>query len=211
MSAHDAALAAYWQDRLEKGKNMPEKICAICGCDIHGVEEPAVLFIGKYGRRYAICADCEVLMDTFVSGENESEKTAAAGKIYEYLFNSGLPKTPELLGFFKELFTDGERLAEAEALLSEYHEDEEDEKAENSSEEEEAAAPVTKEQAIPTEEEFLADREKSMSSFSKILFFLLFLLLGGGAVFYGVMSSVISLIVTGAVIALLGVGALFAK
>ena len=204
MSAHDAALAAYWQDHLEKGNNMPQKTCAICGCDIRGVEEPAVLFIGKYGRRYTVCADCEKLMDTFISGEDESEKTAAAKQIYDYLFNSGLPKTPELLAFFKELFTDSEKLAEAEATLAEL---EAEESAEEDTEEAEAVTSTVtsdEEAVIPTEEEFLADREKPMSLFSRILFFLLFLLLGGGAIFYGVVSSMISLTVIGALVALLG-------
>jgi len=191
----------------ENGTGMNKKTCALCSCDIEGLEEPAVLFVGRYGRRYEICTECENLMDTFVSGDFESERTDAAKRIYDCLFNSGHPKTPELLGFFKELFTDGERLAEAEAMLAEIEEEEiVEEKAE-----EVTPAVTSDEAAIPTEEEFLADREKPMSSFSKILFFFLFLLLGGGAVFYGITSSTVFLTVIGAVIALFGFGALFTK
>ncbi len=187
---------------------MLRKVCALCSRDIEESEEPAVLFVGKYGRRYEICANCEGLMDTFVSSEIESDRTGAAKRIYDHLFHEGVPKSAELLDFFKDLFSENGRLVEAQDLLCEYAEEE---AAALTDEEDVTPVPAAEENAIPTEEEFLASDGQSMPVISKILFLLLFLLLGGGTVFYGIVSSTISLIVVGAIVALIGVGMVFSK
>lgn len=183
---------------------MQPKACALCSRDIETQTEPAVLFVGKYGRRYEICSACERLMDTFVSGESESERTDAAKRVYGYLFNDGIPKSPELLSFFKELFAEGDRLDEAKELLSE-------EESTEASVTEAEGVPSQEDEALISEEEFLADREKPTSLVTRLVFLLLFLLLGGGTLFYGIVGGKTLLVVVGAIIALLGTITVFSS
>ena len=164
------------------------------------------MFVGKYGKRYEICTECEEVMDTFLSGDFESERTAAAKKLYDCLFAENDPKSPELLSFFKDLFSEnGKTLLEAQESLREYEEE--------LRESHEEDAPVTPpvDDSLPTEEEFLRDREKPMSIWAKLLLLLLYLLLGGGAIWFGIIRSTVALIVAGSLIALIGVFMSFSK
>lgn len=184
---------------------MERKTCALCALDIEEQNEPAILFVGKYGRRYEICTDCEHLMDTFVSSEDEGKRNEAAKTVYNHLFSEGVPKSMELLEFYKNLFDEGEGLAEAQKLLREYEEEERASCEEEALTEEEPTANEI------SEAEFLADREKPLGISVKIFYLFLFLLLGGAAVGYGILQSIVSLIVAGALVALLGIGMLFSK
>ena len=178
------------------------KTCALCSRDIEETNEPAVLFVGKYGRRFEVCEECEALMDTLVSDEAGDERNAAAKKVYHYLFADGIPKSRELLDFFKNLFADGESAEAAdEDVVDAIEED---------TEEEATLAPIETDALDEiSEEEFIADKVKPMTLTAKLLFLLLFLALGGGAVFYGILSGTVALIVFGALIAVISAGMLF--
>ena len=188
------------------------KTCALCSREIEETNEPAVLFVGKYGRRFEVCADCEALMDTLVSGKATDERNAAAKRVYHYLFEDGIPKSRELLDFFKNLFADGESVEESEEGSVENTEEVIDEDTEKDIDEdvEETPAPAqTVESCEISEEEFIADKVKPMTLTAKLLFLLLFLALGGGALAYGIMTGAVTMIVFGALIALIASGALF--
>ena len=103
------------------------KECALCAKNIDHVKEPALLFIGRYGRRYEICLDCEELMDTLVSPDFESERDAAVKKVYGYLFENGEERvSSEMVNFFKDLLSeDSELMSEAKENLEEYEAEEE--------------------------------------------------------------------------------------
>jgi len=196
--------------------NMKE--CALCSQNIDHVEEPALLFIGKYGRRYEICLDCEELMDTVVSpdavGKEDAVKT-----VYGYLFNTpDDQKSPELVSFFVKLLDeDSEMMREAQESLSEYEREEEErrraaeEAAKTALEAAEDAAVEAHDDALPTEEEFIKDETKPVSLGIKLLFMLLFTLLAGGAIAYGVIRSHVLSIVIGAIILILGGFTAFSK
>ena len=100
------------------------KDCVICSKDIGYLKEPALLFIGKYGKRYEICTECEALMDAFVAPEAGEGKKKAADTLYSLIFEKGAGhKGSELLHFFSDLFnTESETAKEAEESLKEYRE-----------------------------------------------------------------------------------------
>lgn len=186
------------------------KACALCSCDIEHLEEPAVLFVGKYGRRYEICRDCETLMDTLVSPDSDEARNDAAKSVYHYLFNNDEQKSQELISFFNDLLSeDSAAMLEAQENLEEYEEEEKKKKEA----EDEGDAPVTTptEEDLPTEEEFLADQDKPLKLWAKLLFLLLFALLGGGAIAFGIIKSAVTMIVMGAIVLLVGIATLFSK
>ena len=184
---------------------MANKVCALCSHDIDTVEEPALLFIGKYGRRYEICPDCEALMDTLVSTEDEAEKTAAAKTVYHHLFEGDEQKSGELITFFRDLLAENsETMTEAKESLEEYEEEERRKKEEALTEKDEV-------KTEPSEEEFLQSEEKPMKLWVRLVFLLLFLLLGGGALAFGILSSRIAMAVVGGIVILVGIATVFSK
>ena len=197
---------------------MLRKACALCSCDIEHIKEPAILFVGKYGKRYEICFDCESLMDSLVEPKSPEDKTRAEGEIYHYLFEDSEPKSHELVTFFRELLAEGsESMLEAKENLEEYEEEEArlkkeaEEAAEKAMLSAETAATDAVDEALPTEDEFLSDTDKPLKLWVKLLFLLLFALLGGGAVAFGILKSTVPMIVIGAIVFLVGVLTLFSK
>lgn len=196
---------------------MGNKECALCSCGIEHIKEPALLFIGKYGRRYEICLDCEKTMDTLVSSETPEERDDAIKTVYHHLFEDGSSqKSPELLNFFNRLLGDSETMNEARENLEEYEAEEAAKQAEAEAianaalDTAEAAAQDAASDEI-SEEEFLAQGDKPLKLWVKLLFFTLFLVLSGVAIAFGVVKSNIPMIVIGAVVFLIGVGTLFSK
>ncbi len=200
---------------------MSQKICALCTADITVLHEPALLFIGRYGRRYEICKACEDLMDTLVSSEDAATREDAAKTVYHHLFEEGEQKPIELLNFFKDLLSeDSNALLEARENLEDYEEEEEKKRLEAEKKAEDALS-IAEEAAIKatddsldqgiSEEDFLKDEEKPLSLPMKLLFLVLFLLLGGSAVAYGIFCDSVVMIVLGAIVSLIGLLTLFSK
>ncbi|MBQ7364273.1 MAG: hypothetical protein IJW46_01600 [Clostridia bacterium] len=195
------------------------KECTLCAKGIDHIKEPALLFIGKYGRRYEICLECEELMDTLVSGEYESERKNAGKTVYRYLFErEGDPISGEVVSFFKDLLAEGSELMQtAQENLDEYEREEEqrrleaEEAAKKALLAAEEATAVAVDEASISEEEFLKDETEPLSLKVRILFFLLFTLLAAGAVTYGILQSNTVSIVIGAIVFLLGAVSSFSK
>lgn len=195
---------------------MGNKECALCSCGIEHIKEPALLFIGKYGRRYEICLDCEKTMDALVSAELPEERDAAVKTVYRHLFEENGQKSPELLNFFNRLLGDSETMNEARESLEEYEAEEAAKQAEAEAianaalDTAEAAAQDAASDEI-SEEEFLAEGDKPLKLWVKLLFLALFLALSGVAITFGAIQSNIPMIVIGAIVLLIGVGTLFSK
>ena len=195
------------------------KECALCAKNIDHVKEPALLFIGRYGRRYEICLDCEELMDTLVSPDFENERDAAVKKVYGYLFENGEERvSSEMVNFFKELLSeDSELMSEAKENLEEYEAEEEKRRLEAEEAAKKALSAAEDEatdafdHALSEEEDFIKDETKPISLGVRLLFLLLFTLLAGGAVAYGIIQSNVISIVIGAIVFLLGLVTSFSK
>ena len=194
------------------------KECALCSQNIDHVKEPALLFIGKYGRRYEICLDCEEVMDTLVNPSFDTEREEAAKKIYGYLFEkTDETVSSEMIGFFRDLLTeDSELMTEARENLEEYNAEEEKKRLEAEEAAKKALLAAEEEMgealdAVISEEDFIKDETKPLSLGTRLLFFALFTLLAGGAVLYGVLQSNVVSIVIGAIVFLLGTFTSFSK
>lgn len=199
------------------------KQCAVCALSIEHINEPAILFIGRYGYCYELCPECEKAVERFISPESEDDRREAADIVYDRFFRINTDrKSAELLDYMKSLFNEnGSTLAEAQEALRLFKE--ESELAEEETDEENAAekndgklvnedTPTedTEEDEI-SEEEFLADTAKKTPLGLKLLFLLLFLAIGGGAIAYGVWQSSTFSTVAGAIVALLGIASVCTK
>ena len=54
------------------------KQCAICAQSIEAVEEPAILFIGRYGHHYELCPECEAASERFIDPASPEDRKEAA-------------------------------------------------------------------------------------------------------------------------------------
>ena len=188
------------------------KQCAICSLSIEKIEEPAILFIGRLGHPYEICPECEAAVERFITPKSDEDRRQAADIVYDRYFriNTGY-KGSEMLQYMKSLFDEnGETLAEAQEALRQYHE--ETSESENAAPVEDIpTVPIIDEEDEMSEEEYLADTAKKTSWAVKIIFLLLFLAIGGGAIVYGILRSSTFAIVSGALIALLGLASIVTK
>lgn len=192
------------------------KQCAICAQSIDEVKDPAILFIGRLGHPYEICPECEAASERFIDPKTESDRKEAADIIYHRFFTLNTDrKSGEMLDYMKNLFDEGGKtLAEAREALRLSQEDDENDVV-PSAEAEENNTPISTEDASEdeeiSEEEFLADTAKKTPIAAKLAFLLLFLALGAGAVAYGIWRSSTFAIVSGAIVAFLGITSVFTK
>lgn len=192
------------------------KQCAICAQSIDAVKDPAILFIGRLGHPYELCPECEAATERFIDPKTESDRKEAADIIYHRFFKVNTDrKSGEMLDYMKNLFDEGGKtLAEAKEALRLSQEDHENDVV-PSAEAEENNTPIstedTGEDEEISEEEFLADTAKKTPLAVKLLFLLFFLAIGGGAICYGILRDSTFAIVSGAIVALLGLTSVFTK
>lgn len=170
---------------------------------------PALLFIGKYGRKHEICPACEEKMDELLTSESPAGRKDALDYLYTRLFDPEFGKTSgEVIEYFRTLLSDEEALAEASRNLAESADADAaadtDTDADTESDTEAVEAPAE-------EESFLSKEPKKTSLGVKLVFLFLFLLVGGGTLAYGIIRSSVFTIVIGSIIILLGIGSVFAK
>lgn len=203
------------------------KYCAICSAELAesesntalpkdeaaeaGKKEPALLFIGKYGKKHEICPVCEEKMDELLTSESPEGRKDALDYLYTRLFDPEYGKTSgEVVEYFRGLLSDDEALAEASRNLKESADADADSIVEADADAESDNGTKAKE-ASAEEENFLSKEPKRTSLGVKLVFLFLFLLVGGGTLAYGIVRSSVLTIVVGSIIILLGIGSVFAK
>lgn len=82
------------------------KKCALCSSDIAHLDTPALLFVGKYGKHYEVCTNCETLIDSINAPKEEGGCTLEAiNSLYNLVWGDNVePKSGELLSFFADFF-----------------------------------------------------------------------------------------------------------
>ena len=196
------------------------KQCAICSQSIEAVENPAILFIGRWGHQYELCPKCEAVTERFIEPASPEDKKEAADIIYHRFFEvSNGRKSAELLDYMKSLFDESSQtLEEAREALRLSQEDDTTDIVPSANAEENNTPQTTEDTPVSSseeneisEEEFLASDAKKTPMGIKLVFLLLFLAIGGGAIGYGILRDSVFPIVSGAIVALLGITSVFTK
>lgn len=196
------------------------KQCAICAQSIDHVKDPAILFIGRYGHHYELCPECEAASERFIEPKTETDRKEAADIIYHRFFTVNTDrKNAEILDYMKNLFDEGGKtLAEAREALRLSQEESETDVVPSADAEENNIQTLTEnnenenevEEEI-SEEEFLSESIQKTPLAFKLIFLFLFLAVGGGAVAYGILRSSTFAIVSGAIVAFLGLASVCTK
>lgn len=80
--------------------------------------EPALLFIGRRGRRYEICPACEEQMDRLLQPKAEADRRNALDYLYRRLFDPAFgQKSGEIVEYFRNLLSDEEAFQAAEEAV----------------------------------------------------------------------------------------------
>lgn len=197
------------------------KQCAICAQSIDAVKDPAILFIGRYGHHYELCPECEAATERFIDPQSETDRKEAADIIYHRFFTVNTDrKSGEMIDYMKSLFDEsGKTLEEAREALRLSQEESENDIVPSANAEENNTPILTEDTPFPladdeyeiSEEEFLADTAKKTPLAIKLFFLLLFLAIGGGAIFYGITQKNTFALVSGAIVAFLGLTSVFTK
>lgn len=197
------------------------KQCAICAKSIEALEDPAILFIGRLGHQYELCPECEAATERFIEPASDDDRKEAADIIYHRFFKVNTDrKSAELLDYMKSLFDEGGKtLAEAREALRLSQEEAETDIVPSADAEDNNTPTITEDSSVLSlseeseisEEEFLAETAKKTPIGIKLLFLLLFLAIGGGAVCYGILRDSVFSIVSGAIVAFLGITSVFTK
>lgn len=105
LAAHPAFALSSGDANASAGSSLPQR-------------EPALLFIGRRGRRYEICPACEEQMDRLLQPKAEADRRNALDYLYRRLFDPAFgQKSGEIVEYFRNLLSDEEAFQAAEEAV----------------------------------------------------------------------------------------------
>ena len=112
LAAHPAPALSSGDADASAGSSLPQR-------------EPALLFIGRRGRRYEICPACEEQMDRLLQPKAEADRRNALDYLYRRLFDPAFgQKSGEIVEYFRNLLSDEEAFQAAEEAVRQDGEEE---------------------------------------------------------------------------------------
>lgn len=112
LAAHPAPALSSGDADASAGSSLPQR-------------EPALLFIGRRGRRYEICPACEEQMDRLLQPKAEADRKNALDYLYRRLFDPAFgQKSGEIVEYFRNLLSDEEAFQAAEEAVRQDGEEE---------------------------------------------------------------------------------------